>query len=273
MHPYLFAGIRAYPVMLGAAVVVGLLVTRYAARRAGMAPALVLRACAVLVVAGLLGSKLDAFIENGGAFYGFAVEAQNNFRYPGAIIALALAVPFAGRLLSPPLDGLAFADLLAPAVCWAMATFRIGCLLEGCCFGTPTRLPWAVRFPAGSHVWADEVAKGLIPPSAWASLPVHPLEIYFLLLAFGAGAFLLWLQPRKRYDGQVVLLFLALHEPGKFLLEFLRAQPAPHLQVLSLAFAVIAWSVLLGRRLVAARSTPAPMRFFLPLRRRALEGD
>src|SRR5574340_151815 len=121
------------------------------------------------------------------------------------------------------------------------------------CFGVPARLPWAVRFPAGSHPWADEVAKGLIPPNALASLPVHPLQLYFLLLAFLVGAFLLWLQPRKQFDGQVVLLYLALHEPGKFLLEFLRAQPAPHVQLLSLAFAVIAWSVLLGRRVLAAR--------------------
>ena len=91
-----------------------------------------------------------------------------------------------------------------------------------------------MSFRAGSPVWLRQVLEGRIPESALHSLPVHPLQLYFLLLAFAVGLFLLWLLPRRQYEGQVLLAYLALHETGKALLESLRVPYLPALQTTSL---------------------------------------
>lgn len=50
-----------------------------------------------------------------------------------------------------------YLDIIAPSAALGLAIGRIGCLLNGCCFGTTCDLPWAVRFPFGSsaciHQW------------------------------------------------------------------------------------------------------------------------
>ena len=57
-------------------------------------------------------------------------------------------------------------DVAAPAVAIGIAIGRIGCFLNGCCYGAVCDLPWAVCFPAGSHAWARQVDAGLISPLA-----------------------------------------------------------------------------------------------------------
>ncbi len=52
-----------------------------------------------------------------------------------------------------------YLDIIAPSAALGMAIGRIGCFLNGCCFGGVCDLPWAVRFPYGSPVqrqqWAE----------------------------------------------------------------------------------------------------------------------
>ncbi len=48
------------------------------------------------------------------------------------------------------LPGLALADLVIPSVLLGVAIGRLGCFLNGCCFGGACELPWAVEFPFGS---------------------------------------------------------------------------------------------------------------------------
>ena len=57
---------------------------------------------------------------------------------------------------------LATADLVAPSLMLGLAIGRIGCLLNGCCYGGPCDLPWAVTFPAGSPAYASQVARGVM---------------------------------------------------------------------------------------------------------------
>ena len=57
---------------------------------------------------------------------------------------------------------LATADLVAPSLMLGLAIGRIGCLLNGCCYGGPCDLPWAVSFPAGSPAYVSQVARGVM---------------------------------------------------------------------------------------------------------------
>ena len=131
-------------------------------------------------------------------------------------------------------DGFLEAFCLCQIECFLAGFHGIGEVL-GCCMGGISGLPWALRFPAHSGPWRVQVATGQILRSAPESLPVHPLALYFLVLALVLGLVFLRLLPRKAYDGQVLLLFLVFHELGKFLLEFLRFPRLPAVQVPSAA--------------------------------------
>jgi phosphatidylglycerol:prolipoprotein diacylglycerol transferase len=161
-------------------------------------------------------------------------------RYPGALIALAIALPLVGPWLGRGIPLRLWGDLLVPGAGFALVMIRIDCFLAGCCAGRITQLPWGVSFPAGSKPWYTQVLAGLISTGTPEALPIHPLQLYFLLLALGVGLLALWWLPRKAYDGQVVLLFLAVHELGKFALEFLREPPLPQVQIASGAIGLAA---------------------------------
>jgi phosphatidylglycerol:prolipoprotein diacylglycerol transferase len=95
------------------------------------------------------------------------------------------------------------ADLAAPWIAFGLALTRIGCFLNGCCFGKVSSVPWAVRFPRGSAVAEAQVKAGLIPPDG-LPLPVHPTQLYLAalnLLTF----FLLYyvFRGRKRFHGEL----------------------------------------------------------------------
>ncbi len=157
---------------------------------------------------------------------------QGGLRYPGALLGI-----FAGLVvLRYPQFKIrlpALVDAEAVAIPFGFAAMRAGCYLQGCCFGDVCDLPWAVSFPPGTTAWQVHRLEGFIPRDAAASLAVHPLQLYFAAWLIVVGLFLLWFRRHQAYTGQLGLLFLALHEPGKWLLEFLRHQSAPPVQLFS----------------------------------------
>jgi phosphatidylglycerol:prolipoprotein diacylglycerol transferase len=56
--------------------------------------------------------------------------------------------------------GLALADLIAPSVVIGLGIGRLGCFLNGCCFGGLCDLPWAVTFPKDSPPYQHQVVTG-----------------------------------------------------------------------------------------------------------------
>ena len=54
-----------------------------------------------------------------------------------------------------------YLDILAIGLMLALAFGRIGCFLNGCCFGKPTDLPWAVRFPYDSFAYHSQINPNL----------------------------------------------------------------------------------------------------------------
>jgi len=115
------------------------------------------------------------------------------------------------------------ADAVAAAVAIGAAVGRIGCFLNGCCDGAVCALPWAVRFPAGSHAWVRQLNAGLISPETPASLPVHPTQLYAALAGFVVLGVLLAYFPRRHRPGEVMALLMILYSLTRWPLEALRA--------------------------------------------------
>jgi phosphatidylglycerol---prolipoprotein diacylglyceryl transferase len=177
--------------------------------------------------------------------------------YGGLIAATAVAVWLCRR------DNFSLgkaADAAAMGMAVGLGFGRMGCLLAGCCFGRTTELPWSLTFPPYSAASSSQAKLGLIDGREFASLAVHPTQIYESAGCFAIAAFLmLWLAGRKRYDGHVFLGFLGLYAVLRFLLEFWRADDRGGLVGLStsqliglgLIAAILAFHVARRRRLAS----------------------
>jgi phosphatidylglycerol---prolipoprotein diacylglyceryl transferase len=113
-------------------------------------------------------------------------------------------------------------DAIAPALAFGIAIGRIGCLLNGCCYGDTCNLPWAVRFPKHSPPWVSELARNQIAPDAEFSLWLHPTQIYSTIDGLILFLLLSAYYPLRKRDGQVMGLFLLTYPVTRFLIEHLR---------------------------------------------------
>ena len=158
---------------------------------------------------------------------------------------------------------LPYADAAAPAVALGYAVARIGCFLNGCCFGTPCELPWAVVFPQGTMALYSHWESGWIDANAAASLPVHPVQLYHA----AAGLLLFFLLRRVR-GGCLPGTRLALGMGGygllRFFLQFLRGDRVPVFgwldinQIFSIGFVMIA-VLLVWNRIRKQASSPGDL--------------
>ena len=151
--------------------------------------------------------------------------------YGGLIAASIFGVWFLNREGVPVYRGM---DIAAISISLGLVFGRLGCFLGGCCFGVDTEHRFGVSFPAFSAASESQWRAGLLDAPYLPSLPVHPTQLYE---AFGClaitGFLLFWLRPRKRFDGQLMLAFIALYAILRFVLEYWRADDRGELLSLS----------------------------------------
>ncbi|MEZ4257326.1 MAG: prolipoprotein diacylglyceryl transferase [Polyangiales bacterium] len=143
--------------------------------------------------------------------------------YGGLLLAVPACVWFLRREGFPVLK---VGDVAAAGISLGLFWGRMGCFLGGCCFGrvTDDGFPLAVRFPAWSPASEMQFRTGALAGPGLESLPVHPTQLYEAFGSLAIAAFLAWyVLPRKRFDGMVLLAFLALYSVLRFVLEFWRA--------------------------------------------------
>jgi phosphatidylglycerol:prolipoprotein diacylglycerol transferase len=216
-----------------AAVVAGVLLGAGLRRRghSGWLAALLL---SVALAAGFVGGKLyyvlqapgDVDLTSVGTWVGFTGTG-----WYGALALGSLSVLLTLRLLHLPL--LDTLDLLAPIVPLSQAVGRIGCLLAGCCRGSPSDLPWAVTYATG---WPRQA---------------HPAPLYEAFLYVCVAAFLWSLRSVRIRPGGLFGLYLVLAGLGRFVVEFYRLNPKVALDLtapqLVAAFAIMVGVVLMSR--------------------------
>lgn len=160
--------IRGYGVMvlLGATSGVGLAV--YRARQAGLHHDLILSLAFWMFICGIIGARFFYVIEyweyrfSGRGFFGTIKEilryTEGGLVIYGALIGATVAFFWFVRKHKLPV--LAMADMIAPSLVIGLAFGRLGCLLNGCCYGGPSEHPWAVTFPPASPPYQEQVAHG-----------------------------------------------------------------------------------------------------------------
>ncbi|HEY0078325.1 MAG TPA: prolipoprotein diacylglyceryl transferase [Pyrinomonadaceae bacterium] len=222
MYPELFRigsfPINTYGLLLATAFLAALFMSARLAARDGLPRERVYDLGLWILLAALVGSKvlmlwaepeyranpwhlvsLD-FLRSGGVFYGGLI---------GGILAGYMLIR---RYRLPWWKT---ADAFAPSIALGQAIGRQGCFAAGCCWGKPTGLPWGVEFTRAGH----EVTG--VPFGAH----LHPTQLYESFAALALFFLLLWLHRRKRFDGQIVLLYAVLYSLLRFTIEFVRDDP------------------------------------------------
>ena len=237
--------VRGYGAMLLVAATAGTWLSIVRGRSMGFDADTILALGMEVFLWGIVGARLFYVIEYHDQFFAAgrswteSLAAVLNVAAGGLVVfgslptAALAAWRFASRRgLSLP----RLADCIAPGLLVGLAIGRIGCFLNGCCYGGPCDLPWAVRFPPESPPWLDQAARGLLPvvaadgDRAW-SLPVHPAQLYAAVDAaiLAVLACLASATPLARRDGQVFALVLTLHPISRLLLEAIRVDEPPAL--------------------------------------------
>lgn len=171
MHPILFSmsgyGFRAYGIFTTAAYCAGALYLWFYRKEMGFSKEQFLDLCLSAVAGALIGGKLGGLLlyyhgpwnnpwvvfKGGLSFY------QGMW---GSILFAYLYCRTAGKSFPR------IADYCAAALPLSHAIGRVGCLLNGCCYGKPANLPWAITF-------TDPLGR---VPARWLGVPLHPNQIY-----------------------------------------------------------------------------------------------
>ncbi len=249
MHRELFGigafKVHSYGFMLCVAFVLGLLITYRHLKRNFIDPYAVFDLVIAAMLGGILGARAFYILGNTDEFAGHWVDVLHFWDMEGLVFFGGLLLGGAAVVAVIRWKGLPYnviADAAGLSLALGLAVTRIGCFLNGCCYGKPSGLPWAVTFPAGSGVYAGMG----IPPT-----PLHPTQIYESLLDLALFVALFAVRKRFKYHGEVFYLFLLFYGVIRFFMEFLRFHGNPSagtaFQVMSLALAAGAGLVLLFR--------------------------
>jgi phosphatidylglycerol---prolipoprotein diacylglyceryl transferase len=187
-----------YGVMVAAGFLAGLWNANRRALRNNLSPELITDLGTWLGVGAIVGSRLLYVITYWNEYFAHEPIWEIFMLRNGGLV-------FFGGLAGATLTGTLYvfykklpfwkvADVMSPSIALGHVFGRIGCFLNGCCYGYPTQCPWAVHYPA------DHEGTG--------GAGVHPTQIYEALLNLGLFTFLAWFHPRKKYDGQIFALYL-----------------------------------------------------------------
>ena len=228
-----------YYVVVSFAATLGSLWFLKRAGQAGLARVMAIDIALVTITCGFIGARLMHVFYEEPAFYAahpWQVLAfwYGGFVYLGGVGGALLGAAFFCDWRKEPFW--VWADLAAPPAALAYAIGRVGCFLNGCCYGTHCDLPWAVQMHGDLR---------------------HPTQLYAFLWDGILAWLLLLVEPRlSKSPGALFGAWLAIHGCGRLLMEHFRDDPRGPLlagQSISswLSGALItAGTVLLARRLV-----------------------
>lgn len=215
MHPKLlttpFFTIYTYGLMLALAYLSALWLLLHGARTEGINRDKISKLGIWVIVGAIVGAKALMILRDPSNVWSFSTLQSGGDFYGGFIGALVATAVFFARNRDMP--GWRIADLCGPAIALGQAIGRVGCFMAGCCYGKSTELWWGVTFtdPVANEIVGTPLGK-----------PLHPVQLYESFFCLVIFTFLLWKLRRKRFEGQIILLYALLYALMRFLIEFLR---------------------------------------------------
>jgi len=113
-------------------------------------------------------------------------------------------------------------DAFAVIVPLSFGIQKIGCFLNGCCYGKPTALPWGVQYPVNTVAHFNHYQSGQTGINELLSLPIHPVQIYEMTGAFLVAFIVFKSRKLWKANGSLLLFSILLFCLVRFLTEFFR---------------------------------------------------
>ncbi len=224
MHPIIVKigafELRAYGLMLALSFLLGILLSIHRAKKKNISADQVMDLSVLIIISAIVGSRLLYVLFHLDEFRGHWLDTFNPFQSSGQIGIAGLTmlggvilcfVTAAIYLSVKKLSFLKFADVLVPAIGLGLFLTRIGCYLNGCCFGLPCDGPLCVVFP-------PESAAG----NTFQGIPIVPTQLYSSAYGLFILIFLLKAEKWQRFDGFLLYWFLILYGLGRFTIDFFR---------------------------------------------------
>jgi len=266
VHPILFQifgkDIRSYGVMAALGFLAAILTWVWIGRREKRPEGFAADLGFWLMASGIIGSRI-AYVAANWSYYRsnpldiIRIDHGGLIFYGGLILASIALVLFARRRRLPVWH---VADFAIPGLAVGHALGRIGCFLNGCCYGRPV----------GDHAYG--AACGVVyppvsePGQLFPGIALYPVQLIEAACLLVIWAVLLYAYPRRRRDGAVFALYLVLYPPCRFLLETMRGDErqawfvldAAQVVSIALFLAGIALFVFLPRRHFDPADQPPP---------------
>jgi len=224
-----------YGIMVALAVVVLILWTVWAVKRgARLTMDDVLTAALVGIPSGVVFARLLHVIDYWDYYLRHPAQiiGGEGLSIYGAVLGAALGLWVYSRVKKTSFAYLA--DVLAPGIILSQAVGRVGCTLNGCCYGKISSTFLAI-------VYTNPYSHGPI------GLPVHPTQVYEIIYNLAAFFVLFKLRGRLRPDGSLFLVYLSLYSFWRLMIDFIRdGQPFlffPLHQAQVIALAILAVTV------------------------------
>jgi len=224
MYPVLFKigrfELHSYGVMLAAAFAVSVFLAVKRGQKVGFTFSQIYDITIVVIFSSLIGSRMAYvvlhFDEFRGRMWDIINPIQSNgqigisgmVQLGGVVFAIAAVIIYV-RIKSLSLGKVS--DVLTPSLAIGIAIGRIGCFLNGCCFGKPCDLPWAIKFPPGSFAHY-----------AYNDTAVHPTQLYAVFYALLIFIILTIVDKKKPFHGFNLALFMILYGIARYINESLR---------------------------------------------------
>jgi phosphatidylglycerol:prolipoprotein diacylglycerol transferase len=173
--------VYGYGVMLVIGFIAAMYLAQYLARRSNLDPEIFANVAIIALVTGVIGARLSHVLENISWYTNSHLPFWENFwnavnirqggltYYGGFLLAFPCCVMYGIWKKVPIPTGM---DIIAPCVMIGLAFGRIGCFLNGCCYGANANVPWAVEFPYSAvGAYADQVDQGKIIPPVELQVP------------------------------------------------------------------------------------------------------
>ncbi len=202
----------------------GVVTWNFLGRRDGKPPGFGSEMAFWIMVAGLIGARMTYVIAHVDHYAAHPMEVirfdKGGLVYYGGLLGGFAGLAMFARLHRIPLP--AVGDYAVTGLALGHALGRIGCFLNGCCFGALCTVGPRVSYPPGSPASVEHTRAGWLPHDMLPSLHVHPTQVYEALLNLVLYALLVRFYLKRPKPGRVAALYLMLYPPGRFLLEFLR---------------------------------------------------
>ena len=190
-------------------------------KRQGFEPLTWLTFLAVVYASVIFGERIGAFglADWIGLFDGKGLPATPKKTFLGSALLVLPVILILKKWWRLPAR---MVDTLLLPIPLAAAIGRVGCLLAGCCFGSPTMNGWGISYGPGSPAYNCQMADGLLPYGATETMGTYPVQLFFVVSGMLSFVLLWRIRKQIKQPGSLALAALILLLGNRFFIEFFR---------------------------------------------------